>query len=86
MHFKSKIMLIIIPSTYIDHICGSAMINIYNKVCTEHLNCVGTHSGLRVLIMPVNTTLGHMKLGSFANEVIMIATMAAFSSIGMHSH
>jgi len=79
-------VLIIIPSTYIDCIYGSAMISIYNKVCAEHLNCGGTHSGVSVLIMPVNTILGHMKLGSFANEVIMIATMAAFSSIGMHRH
>lgn len=62
------------------------MIDIYNKVCGEQLNCVGTHSGPGDLIMLVNTILGRMKLASFVSVVIMIVITGAFSFIGMHSH
>lgn len=61
----------------------SVMISIYNRVCAKLLGCVVTHSGLGGLIMPASTILDHMNQGSSVNEVIMIATMVAFSSNGM---
>lgn len=73
---------IIMPDTW--NLC-SVMINIYSRVYVKLLKNVGTLSGLGDLIMLVNIIVGHMKLASFVNEVIMIATMVAFSSIGMLS-
>ena len=64
----------------------SVMINIHNRTYGKLLNCVGIHSGPEDQIMLVNIILGRMKLDSSVKEVIMIATMVAFSSIGMLSH
>ena len=59
------------------------MINTHNKIFEKLQNCGDTHSGLGDPIMLVNTILDHMKLAFSVNEVIMIATMGAFSSTGM---
>ena len=73
--------LYLIPSNL-----SSVTINIYRKIYGKRLKIVGTLSGLGDLIMLVNIIPGHMIPASFVNEVIMIATMGAFSSIGMPSH
>lgn len=61
------------------------MINIHNRIYAKLPNSVGILSGPGDLTMLVIIVLGHMKLYSFVNEVIMIVTMVVSSSTGIHS-
>lgn len=62
------------------------MINTCKIVYAEQPNYVVTLSGLEDLIMLDTTTLCHMKLDSFVNEVIMTTIMDASSYIGTPRH
>lgn len=61
------------------------MIDTRSRISEKLQNYVDTLSGPKGLKMLDIIILGHMKLGSFVNEVNTTATMGASSSTGMLS-